>query len=330
MLKRLFIVIFLILLEFIIGCVGYMSIEHWNLEDSAYMTVITLASVGFGEVHPLHSSGRLFTSILIIAGMGVLVYGISTITAFIVEGDLQKLIWRKKMDREIENMKDHYIICGAGKVGQHILAELLKSSYPVVVIEKEENIIERLIEQKVHFIMGDATEDSILEKAGIIRAKGLLASLASDKDNLFVVLTARSMNPDLRIVTKAEEDGTWSKMERAGANGIVSPHLIGGLRMASEMIRPKVVNFLDTMLREEGSVLRLEEATVPPNSPWIGKTLADARVPQRTGLIIVALRRNDKHHFNPPATMILESNDTFIVIGTIDQARKLKDYLLRA
>ncbi|UCD84322.1 MAG: NAD-binding protein [Deltaproteobacteria bacterium] len=325
--KRLIIVLFLLLMIFVVGVVGYEIIEKWSLLDAIYMVVITLASVGYSETHPLSNTGRVFTVFLILGGMGVLFYGLSTITMFIVEGDLQDILRRRKMKKQIQDINDHYIICGTGETGKNIVGELAKTKRDFVVIEQNIENIKQLDEQpNIVYIEGDATEDAVLLQAGIEKAKGLVTALPSDRDNLFVVLTARELNPNLRIVSRCIEEESETKLRKAGANSVVSPNIIGGLRMASELVRPATVSFLDIMLRGEEKALRVEEARVGPNSHFIGKSIGEAKIPQKTGLLIVALNKEGQdYQFNPSSSTKLGANDVLIVIGSPEQVKSLKE-----
>ena len=324
--KRLLVTFLALFIVFICGSVGFMIIEGWTFLDASYMTVITLTTVGFGEVNTLSSGGRMFTMVLIIVGMGILLYGVSSVTAFIVEGQLMDIIRRNRMDRNISKLKNHYIICGAGMVGKYIIEEFIRTRRSFVVVETDDDNIKK-VKDKFLWIKGDASEDPILLKAGINRAKGLITALPEDKDNLFVVLTARELNPKLKIVSKAIEEESIHKLKKAGADQIVSTNFIGGMRMASEMLRPAVTTFLDTMLREKGDSLRIEEVAVPAGSKMAGLTLGEVEVPRKTGLIVIAVKDtgNDKYIYNPHSSLKLNENDLLIVLGSVSQVSRLRE-----
>lgn len=308
------------------GVAGYMALEGWNFEDASYMTVITVATVGFGETHPLSPVGRWFTIALILGGMGTMLYAVSSLTAFIVEGELAQLLRRGKMDKAIARLEGHFVICGAGRVGSVILRELRAGGYKTVVVDRDLRGLEEAFgpDHGLLAVEGDATHDAVLERAGIRRARGLLAALAEDKDNLFVVLSARSMNPALRIVARADEESTRDKLLKAGADAVVFPHTIGGLRMASEMLRPAVVTFLDQMLRWGDGSLRVEEAAVAEGSPLAGKSLSACDIPGRTGALVVALKSGDRFLFNPPLDRTLSAGDVLVVIADRAQREALQ------
>lgn len=323
------IVLLLILLSSVVvfGIIGYMLIEGWPLLDAVYMTVITMTTVGFGEVRPLSNGGMIFTIVLVVGGAGVILYGISNITAIIVEGQLRDILRRRHMERAIKVLKDHYILCGCGQTGIRVAREFLETKKRFVIVEKEPSKIERLGEiNKLLYIQGDATQDEILLTAGVKNAKGLVSALPKDKDNVFVVLSARNMNPGLRIVARAETEESGPKLKRAGADAVVFPTFIGGLRMASEMLRPQVVEFLDVMMRGKDMTLRIEEVEIHPGSRLAGKTLGEIEIPQKTGLIVVAIKESESgtYRYNPHASFKLKELDILIVLGEISHVKTLR------
>jgi voltage-gated potassium channel len=310
-----------------IGVAGYMVLEHWRFQDASFMTVITLATVGYGETKPLTQAGRWFTTILILGGMSTLLYALSSITAFVVEGQLKDLLRRTRMEKEISKLKDHFIVCGAQRVGLVVLKELMRTGNRAVIVDHD--VGEALEWGERHggvlALQGDPSDDEVLERAGVARARGLLAALETDKDNVIVVLTARGLNKDLRIVARAHEESTREKLLRAGADTAVLTQNIGGMRMASEMIRPTVVNFLDTMLREKETALRVEEATIRNGSPLEGQSLEEASLGKRTGVLVVAIRRPDgAFEFNPPEDRGLLEGEVLVAMGTPEQVRALR------
>ena len=326
-LKKLSLALGLLFAVYAVGVVGYMLIEGWGFQDASFMTVITVATVGYGEVQKLDEAGRWFTVALILGGMGVILYGVSSLTAFIVEGELGDYLRRNKMEKQIEKVSGHYILCGAGRVGTCIMAELAKMGHRTVVVDQDLSHLSEWRERhpEILTLQGDATSDAVLETAGIRRAAGLLASLHADKDNLFIVLSARALNPDLRIVARADEESSQDKLLRAGADSVVFPHLIGGMRMASQMVRPNVVNFLDTMLRERDGSLRVEEVRLAPGAPAEGKSVAEADLPGKTGVLLVALRHPDRRfEFNPPRDHALEAGMVLVVMGDRAQLDALR------
>ncbi len=310
---------------FLIGVIGYSIIEpEWSLSDALFMTVITLTTVGYDDLGMSHNA-RVFTILLILGGIGIFLFAVGTLTSFIIEGQLNRLLRRRRMDKTIEQLKDHYIVCGAGDTGIHVIEEFLKMGTPFVVIDMDSERMQRLLEtRRFLYIHGDATHDETLIAAGIKHARGLVTALSADKDNLFVIVSARELNPDLRIVSKAVDETACQKLRRAGANDIVQPDYIGGLRIASVLLRPQVVQFLDMMLGEQEHT-RFDEAIIQEGSELVGKTLAEAEIPKRTGLLVVALRRAGEQRFiyNPRRDLVLHASDVLVVIGEQKAIRKL-------
>jgi voltage-gated potassium channel len=310
----------------LVGVAGYHFIEGWSLFDALYMTVITLATVGYGETHPLSTTGRVFTMFLILGGMGMILYGVSRITSFVVEGEMSGILRRRRMNRTISHMSNHYIVCGWGNTGYYAVEELHRTRRPYVVVENDPSRIEQLVEGEMMYVEGDATNDATLVAAGIQRAAGLIASLPTDRDNMFVVITARGLNPTFKIVSKIEDISSRDKFLRGGANIVISSDFIGGLRMVSELVRPGATSFLDLMLRDN-SALRVEDVKVGLHSRYVKKPVGNCDVFAKSGVILVSLKRGDEFHFNPPHATILESGDTLVVIGNPEQLQSVRSVL---
>lgn len=310
------------------GTSGYVVLERWTPFEAFYMTVITLSSVGFMEVRPLSGTGRMFTVLLILCGSGVLIYGISIVTAFIVEGELTDVLRRRKMNKNIDRLKDHYIVCGAGQTGRYVIGELEKTKKNFVVIEKNADKIQQFMARNILCIEGDATHEAVLLRGGIKKAKGFITSLHSDAENILVVITAKRLNPNLRVISKAFEEESEQKIRMVGADGVVMPNFIGGLRMVSEMIRPSVVNFLDIMLRARDKTTRVEELELTEDSPLIGKTLEEAGMCYCEGAALVALKEKgtaDSYLFNPSRQTVLTANSVIILMGDVDRIKEISD-----
>ncbi|MBI4396694.1 MAG: NAD-binding protein [Elusimicrobia bacterium] len=310
----------------LIGVAGYHLIEGWALFDALYMTVITLATVGYGETHPLSSSGRMFTIFLIMGGIGILTYAFSVITAFLVEGELKEVLLKKRMEKKIAALSQHYIVCGGGRTGRYIIDELRKTGRDFVVVDQDDARVTELGEDGCLAIAGDASDDETLRRAGIEKAKGLVACLPSDKDNVFVVISAKGLNPGLRVVSKSVDKGVRDKLLRSGADAVVSPNFIGGLRMASELVRPAVVSFLDNMLRGDGN-LRIEEVVVGPSAA--GKTLESSVLKNGFDLALLAVRPAGKEQYiyNPKPQTPLSPKDVLVVMGPAEEVQKLQQSL---
>lgn len=321
-------IIYLLIIIMIVGTLGYHFIEGWSLFDSLYMSIITLATVGYGETHPLSTAGRLFTMFLILGGMGIILYGISELTQFIVQGGIGGILRRRKMQRIVKRISHHYILCGAGKNGHYVLEELIRTKRKVVVVEKDPAKVQRLLDRGIPTVEGDASNDAVLQSAGIERAIGLVATLPEDKENLFVVITARGMNQKLRIVAKVDDIEVREKFFRSGADSAVSAPYIGGLRMASEMIRPDATSFLDTMLRDN-SALRVEEVKIGPTTHYHNKPLKKCQAIQDSGVVLVSLHKHidNQFVFNPSSTEVLSKGDALIVIGMPEQLVGLRKKL---
>lgn len=322
----------LFLVVFSAGTAAFMLVEGWPCLDALYRTSITLSTVGLQEVQPLSTGGRRAAMALILGGTGSLAYGLSVVAAFIVEGQLRDLLGKRRMEKAPARLHGHVIVCGAGETGKPVVEELLKTRTPCVVIERNLTRLKHLGRfGDTPVIEGDATDGEVLTRARIGLGRGLIATLPSEKDNLFVILTAREMNPTLRIVSRLVEDDSLAKLRKAGADAVVSADQIGGLRMASEMIRPGVVSFLDAMLRDPDRALRVEEAEVIPGSPVIGKTLGELDLINRVGLAVIAKRQGTGREFeyHPRPSSILRAGDLLFVCGEQAQVEALREVLAK-
>lgn len=320
-----------------VGASGFHAIGDgdWSWGDCFYFTVVTLSTVGFGETLAGmndHGYARLWTVGLIVLGSGTLVYFVSTLTAFIVEGDLGGAIRRNRMRQAIAKLSGHYIVCGSGTTGIHVIEEFIQCHVPFVVVDRSRHRMQELEERfgtptrRFLFVVGDATEDDVLEEAGIARCVGVIAALSEDKDNLFVTVTASSLNPKARIVAKAVEVSARPKLLRAGARAVVSPTQIGGLRLASEAIRPTVVEFLDLMLRDPNQNLRIEEITIPGESALVGLPIRATNIRQRTKVLVIAVRFPDgRYAYNPEPGLVLEAGATLVVLAERTEMNKLRE-----
>lgn len=322
--------IFAVLGVFLFGALGYYVLGRGQvgLLDSIYMTSITLTTVGYGEVFPLGSVGRTFTIILMWAGMGVMIYATAVVTSFFVEINLVQLVREQRMKDHISQLRNHFIVCGASETALHIIRELHDIRQPFVVIELDEQRVEQVknLFENILILQGDATEESVLGEVGIEHARGLFAALGDDGRNMLLTVVARYVNPNIKIISECRDKNLTDKFDRAGANYVVNPMFIGGMRMASEMLRPKVVTFLDRMLRGQEAA-RVEQATIGEDSALVGKTLAQAAIPEHTGLTPIALETPDgRSIFNPSGEERLETNMTIIVIGAPEQIERLQTY----
>jgi len=331
--KRLAFAAVLLLALVLVGSGGYYALGdgRWSFAECVYMTVITLSTVGFGELSRMGEvpGARTLTIMLIIGGVGTLAYVQANVTAVLVEGAIGQALRRNRMRKKIEALSGHIVVAGSGSTGKHVIEELIATKTPFVVIDRNQEHLHRISELwmagDMLFVHGDATEDHVLLLAGIERAAGVVAALTHDKDNLFVTLSARSLNAAARIVSKVTEDEAAPKMLKAGATAVVSPTQIGGQRMASELIRPEVNEFLDQMLRDKDKSLRLEEVTVPKSSPYVGHALRDAPIRKETNLLVIAVRQPTREFvYNPEPDFVLEAGMTLVVMGAADGVKKLR------
>jgi voltage-gated potassium channel len=329
--KRLYYLLVLIFMVIMTGSTGYYIIFNGEPEflDCIYMTVVSLTTVGYGEVIEVtgNDTAQIFTMILITFGMGIILYGISSLTALLLEGELSGIFRKKKMAKQIDKLADHYIVCGGGETGSGVIAELCKNNEVAVLIEEDTERIERCKEIcELLYIRGDATDDENLIAAGIVRAAGIVISLPSDKDTLYVTMTARMLNHRIRIISRMTNQHLKPKLIKAGANAVVCPNAIGALRMASEMIRPTAVDFLDRMLRSSRGDLRIHELTVSENSKFSQKEIRECGLEKRYGLLILGAKTEAKDiEFNPAPTQKLTTGTTLIVMGAVGQIAKAKD-----
>jgi len=312
-----------------IGTAGYMILEKWNFLDSLYMTVITLTTVGFSEVHPINEQGRILTMTILVSGLGVVGYLVGTLTQILVEGQLLRIMGRKKLERQIEKLKDHFIICGYGRVGRIICEEIYRSKpTPLVVIDSNSTVTARIEEDGHLYLLGDATEEQCLLRAGIRSAKGLATALDSEADNVYITLTAKGLKPNLFIIARAGRIGSERKLLQAGANHVVSPHQIGGYRMAQALLRPNVTEFIDFATHDPGAGMGMEEIPVRPNSKLTDVALVDSGIRKELDLIIVAIKKADGTMlFNPASHTTIQIGDTLIALGQRSSLLKLEELL---
>jgi voltage-gated potassium channel len=309
----------------IFGIIGYSLMEGWSIFDAFYMTVITLTTVGYMEVHPLSNAGRAFTSVLILTGVGTMLYALSIGVRVLMEGEIREILGRRKLSKKIEKMENHYIICGYGRMGKIICREMLHNGAPFVIIERIPEVF-AAIDKELLSIQGDATQDAVLKEAGIERARGLISVLSTDADNLYVVLSARGMNPRLRIVARASDEGAERKLFRAGADNVVSPYYIGGLRIAHTILKPAVVDFIEFATRSGNIELQMEEIKVKESSSITDKSLDECGIRKELGIIIVAIKRESgEMEFNPTSTSIIRKGDTLVAMGETKQLKALED-----
>ncbi|WP_325078170.1 potassium channel family protein [Sphaerospermopsis aphanizomenoides] len=314
---------------FVIGTLWYWLVEGWSWEDAAYMTVITLATVGYGETNPLGSRGRLFTIALILMGVINIGYIVNRFTEAIIEGYFQEGIRLRQQRRLMESLSGHYIICGFSRTGRQIAREFRAESVYFVVIDSEIESVQRAQNEGYTVFQGDATLDDTLLKVGIERAICIVAALPSDAENLYTVLSAKTLNPNIRAIARASTEEALQKLQRGGADAVISPYITGGKRMAAAALRPQVLDFVDGILSGSDRQLYMEEFLVDPaKCPFVGQSLYKAKLRSQTGALVLAIRRLDGNLIGgPTGDTILMPGDTLICMGTAEQLRNLNQVL---
>ncbi len=309
----------------IAGTVGFAIIEGWEPFDAFYMTVITVSTVGFGEVHPLSANGRLFASILILAWLSTAFYTTTKLGQLVLEGKLRDVLERRKMMKDIEKMGGHSVICGYGRIGQFVAEGLEREELPFCVVENNREYEEELQAMGYRYLIGDATEESVLLEAGVAKAKNLLALLPTDADNLYVTITAKEINPAIIVIARAFDEKAEIRLKRGGANKVVSPYKAAGLRVLNAAVKPTVVEFVEFVTHRQQLSLGLEEITVPDTARLNGRSIAEADIRNRFGLIIVAIKRaSGEMVFNPEPSVRIQAGDILVVIGKESDLRKLE------
>jgi voltage-gated potassium channel len=307
------------------GTVGYMAVERWPFMDSLYMSVITLTSVGYMEVHPLTEKGRVFTMVLLLTGVFSLFFAATAAIRSIVDGELTGQLARSRMEKKLQSLTDHIIICGYGRMGRLVAQEFAQQSIPFVIIERSEGLLADFKAETGVALAGDATHDETLRRAGIDRARTLVTLAASDADNLFITMSARLMSDRIFIVARAEDEGAEKKLMKAGASRVISPYIIGGQRVAQAVLRPSVVDFIELATRSDHMALQIEETEVHAGSVLCRKPLRDTGLRQTLGLIVVAIKRPDgKMIFNPAPEAEIIEGDLLITLGPKSQQDQLR------
>ncbi len=311
-----------------IGTVGFTVIEHWPPFDAFYMTLTTIATVGYKEVHELSLAGRVFNSVLIVFGVSTMFLAIGAMTQTVIEMELGEFFEKRRMKRMIDKLEQHYIVCGYGRVGRAAARELRQAGVPMLVIDRNPEKVERAIRAGTAAVAGDSTRDEILEQAGVKRAKGLIAALATDADNLFLILSAKTQNPNLKVAARVGEEDAEDKLRRAGADTVFAPYTNAGHQLALSLVRPHVVEFLDVATKSLGLDVGLEQVRVPEHSDFVSKSLKQVQVRRDLGVIVLAIRKaRGEMIFNPPAEAVLEGGDYLVIMGEHQSLRKLEAML---
>ena len=308
----------------LVGVLGFHFIERWSYFDGFYMVLTTFTTIGYGEVHPLSRAGREFNIILIVAGVLLAFLLVGALTQALLEFELRSFFGRRRMEREIDRLKDHYIICGAGRVGRSVADELARKSAPFVLIDTNDDELKKHAESGWPVIVGDATKETVLREAHIERASGLVAATTTDAINTYVVLTARGLNPQLRIIARASEEDAEKHLLKAGADAVVSPYHFAGHRIAQSFLRPNVLDFIDSATVQLGLDLEIAEIFVPSHSRFVGQTLASSKIRHDLGAIVLAIKRGKEMRTNPSRDDLIEAGDYLIVMGGPVALRKLE------
>lgn len=322
--RNLRVIALLLLLVVAIGTAGFHFIEGWSWFDGFYMVVTTLTTIGYQEVHPLSHAGRIFNIFIILCGVSLLALAVGALSQALLEFELQSFFGRRRMEREIDRLDSHYIICGMGRVGRRVARELARRPVPFVIVESAEAKRRLFANENWPVILGDATQEQTLRQAHIDRARGLIAATTTDATNLYIVLTARALNPHLKIIARASEDSAEKHLLTAGADSVVSPYSFAGQRIAQSLLRPNVVSFLDTATTHLGMDLEIGEIQITGRSVFAGKTIESSRIRQERGVIVLAIKRREGMKFNPAPDERIEAEDCLIAMGEPAQLRRLE------
>jgi voltage-gated potassium channel len=315
------------LLAFTVACgtLGFIFIEGYSPFDAFYMTLITVTTVGYFEVHTLSRAGRIFNTFVILFGVGAVLFGIGALTQTIIELELRDTFGKRRRRRLIEGLKDHYIVCGFGRVGRHASFELQRTGVPFVVMDRNDVRAERATAAGMNVLVADSTRDESLRQAGIMRAKGLVSALATDADNLFVILSAKTLNPALTVVTRASEEEAEEKLRRAGADTVFAPFSMAGHRLAQALVRPHVSTFLDFTTTTMGLDVSIEQVEIQQGSEVVTRSLRDLHLSRDYGVIVMAIRKaGGEMLFNPPAESTIAAGDHLIAMGALENLKRLE------
>ena len=315
-----------ILIIFAGGTTGYVVIEGWEPWDAFYMTVTTITTLGYREVHPLSRQGQVFTIVLLLTGVGTVFYAATMLATLVVEGGLQRGFERRRISRMLEQIQDHFILCGHGRIGSIIAQQLHDEGVPFVVIERNHERAQEIVRRRWLGLEEDASREEVLSKAGVARARGLIAAVGTDAENVYTVLTARVMRPDLYIIARVESEDAEHKLRRAGADRVISPYQIGAAHMAQTALRPAVVDFVQLATRSEHLDLSMEQVHIAEGSSLVGQSIVTAGIRQKFSVIVVAIKRADgAMQFNPPPEAVIRAGDEPVVLGAPSSVKALEE-----
>jgi voltage-gated potassium channel len=307
------------------GTAGYMAIEGWSAWDAFYMSVITITTVGYREIHPMSRAGEVLTVVVLTVGVGAALYTFTLLATLVVEGGLPDRLQQRRTQRMLERIKDHFIICGYGRIGSTVAQQFHRQSVPYVVIERDAERLHRAIDDGALAVEADASREEVLKRVGIDRARGLIAAVGTDAENVYAVLTARVLRPDLFIIGRAETEDATIKLKRAGADRVISPYQIGAVQIAQTALRPAVVDFVELATGTDNLELAMEQVTVAPQSRLANQSILEANLRQRYGVIVVGIQRADQRmEFNPEPDTPIRARDKLVVLGHPDSLKKLE------
>jgi voltage-gated potassium channel len=326
--RHFLIIVTLLVFTVAAGTIGFELIEGWGFMDALYMTVITIATVGYQEIRPLGEAGRIFNMALIFFGLGTTTYVAASVVRFMVEGRIRAIMGRRRLDRRIDRLRNHYIVCGYGRIGRILCQTLQQKPVDLVAIEKSPDLVPVMEQDRVLFVQGEATSEETLQRAGIARARGLVAVLGTDTDNVFLVLTARQLAPQLMIIARTGREESKNKLRAAGANIVESPYELGASRLAQRIMRPAVTSFLDSAFSNTRKDIQMEELAVSHASPLAHLSLKDSGIRQKYNLIIIAIKNTDGAMlFNPSFETTIQPGDTVIAVGEVENLDRLENAL---
>lgn len=314
----------MLLAVLVVGTAGYVLIERWDVWDALYMTVTTVTTVGFREIHPLSRAGQAFTLLLVLGGVGTAFYAFSTVTGIVIEGGWGRFLQQRRFNRMKHDLNQHFILCGYGRIGSIIADEFGRQHIPFVIVETDAERVRSAQARGFLAVHGDASDEDMLKQVNINRARGLIAAVGTDAENVYTILTARVLRPDLFIIGRAESADSVRKLNRAGADRVISPYQIGATQMAQTALRPAVVEFVELATSSENLELAMEQVEIGANSALANRSLVDANLRQRFGVIVVGIRRAEgKMEFNPPPEAVMRAGDHLVVLGPTSSFKDL-------
>ena len=324
-LTRLKYAVFIVVVLFVVSFMGFMTIENLSPLDSAYLTVTTLATVGYGDIHPMTTPGKIFAMVIILLGVGAVYYTFVLLVGMVVEGQMSEFWGKRNMKRQIGELKNHIIVCGVGRVGTNVIQRLQHEGEKFVVVERDQVKCEQLTARKILVVHGDATLDDVLLEAGIARAKGIITALPHDADNVYVTLTGKSLNPNIAIVARADRQEAEEKLRRAGATTVIFPLMTGGRQMVTALTRPAIMDFVENVFYNQELHLDIAEFCVANESVLVGKSLIESNIKDQYDAIVVAIKRGVQLLTNPKADMVINGGDVLIVLGQRDMLSRLSE-----